>query len=267
ETKASLFLNYRQGIDFFHQFDGTIAYGRQMVSSRLDREFLYLQNSLSLGPELSLYESTELELNDITNGVVKGALKLSNTLFSINYYPVQCFTSCHRYDASRSVYLFETMKTMSDTLFDKNILQGFRGNVTFRLPYFITLSTNGTFRTRKGSTRDSYNLGTSLRMSDILGTDINAGVRYARIVGEFSDGNNYTIDFDRTFFYALSASLRYDYYQYTITSLKQTYTTQTATANLYYRISKMWYTSLSVDGIFDTTMNSYRVYAEVGMRF
>jgi hypothetical protein len=159
------------------------------------------------------------------------------------------------------------MKSISDTLFDKNILQGFRGNVTFRLPYYITLSTNGTFRIRNGSARDAYNVGTSLRMSDMLHTDINAGVRYARIVGEFSDGNNYTIDVDRTFFYELSVSLRYDYYQYTIASLKQTYTTQTATANLYYRMSKMWYTSLSMDGVFDTTMNSYRIFAEIGMRF
>ena len=267
DTKASFFLNYRQGIDFFHQFDGTIAYGRQMVSSRLDREFIYLQNSLSLGPELSLYESTELELNDITNGVRTGALRLSNTFFTVNYYPVQWLTTSIGYDASRSVYLFESMKTISDTLIDKKILQGFRGSVTFRLPYFITLSTNGTYRTRSGNTRDAYNLGTSLRMSDILNSDVNAGVRYARIVGEFSEGNNYTVDFDRTFFYALSVSLRYDYYQYTIVSLKQTYTTQTATANLYYRLSKMWYTSLSMDGVFDTTMNSYRVFAEIGMRF
>jgi hypothetical protein len=49
--------------------------------------------------------------------------------------------------------------------------------------------------------------------------------------------------------------------------LKQTYTTHTATINSSYRFSKTLYSSLAVDGIIDNTMNSLRVYAEVGIRF
>jgi hypothetical protein len=266
-TKGSLFLNYRSGQDFFHQYDGTIAYGRQMVSSSLDREFLYLQNSLSLGPELSFYESTEIELNDISNGKRSGAFKLSNTFLSVNYYPTRWFSANLGYDAARSVYLFETMKSFSDTLFDKNLLQGYRGSVTVRLPYYISLSANATYRTKKGDARDSYNLGSTFRISDILGSEVNSSLRYSRIVGVFSDGNNITADIDRTLFSNISTSLRYDYYKYTISSLHQTYTTHTISANVYYRISRMLYSTLAIDDVIDATLNSYRVYAEVGVRF
>lgn len=267
DKKGAVFVNYRYGADFLHQYDGTIAYGRQLVESNLDREFLYLQNSVTLGPELSLYESTEIELNEINNGKRSSAFNLSNTFLSVNYYPNTWLSTNVGYDATRSIYLFETMKAIPDTLFDKNIMQGFHGSATVRLPYFISVSGNATFRTKKGDARDAYTLGGTARISDIAGSEINAGIRYANITGVYSDGSNITFDVDRTFFSLLSVALRYDYYKYTILSLHQTYTTQTATVNANYRISRMLYSALTFDSVFDATMNSYRVFAEVGIRF
>ncbi len=37
-TQGSLFVNYRTGPDVFHYYDGTLAYGRQMVNNTLDRD-------------------------------------------------------------------------------------------------------------------------------------------------------------------------------------------------------------------------------------
>jgi hypothetical protein len=159
------------------------------------------------------------------------------------------------------------MKTISDTLFDKNFMQGFRANATVRLPYFISISGGMVYRTKKGDARDAKTFDGSVRMSDVLGTEIGIGVRYAKIVGVYSDGNNVTFDIDRTFFYSLTTSLRYDYYSYRILSLRQDYATHTATASVNYRISRMFYASLSADGVIDKTMNSARVFAEIGVRF
>jgi hypothetical protein len=250
-----------------HQYNGTIAYGRQMVQGNLDREFLYVQNFLMLGSELSVYESSEIELNEITNGVKQRTLKLSNTFLSVNYYPVEWLSTNVGYDGSRSVYLFETMKSFSDTLLDKNLMNGYRAGATVRLPYFMSLSGNLSYRTKKGDARDARTLSGSYRISDILGTEIGAGIRYADIIGVYSNGKNFTLDMDKTFFYKLSLSMRYDYYKYTVLTLKQTYTTHTATVNSSYRFSRALYSSLAVDGIIDNTMNSLRVYAEIGIRF
>ena len=221
----------------------------------------------SLGSNLSIYESSEMDLDDITNGVRSSAFRLSNTFLSFNYYPLPWLSTNIGYDGTRSVYLFETMKMISDTLFDKNFMQGIRGQVTFRLPYYISLSGGVVYRTKKGDARDAKTFDGSARMSDILGTEISAGIRYAKIIGVYSDGNNFTVDFDRTFFYSLTASVRYDYYSYKILTLQQEYSTHTATASINYRISRMLYSSLSADGVVDKTMNSIRVFAEIGMRF
>ncbi|MFZ4619400.1 MAG: hypothetical protein ACOYNS_02500 [Bacteroidota bacterium] len=267
ETKGAFFISAKVGPDILHQYSGTFAYGRQMVQGNLDREFLYFQNFLMMGSEFSVYQSSEVELNDINNGVKEKTFKLSNTFLSVNYYPVDWLSTNVGYDGSRSIYLFETMKSFSDTLLDKNIMNGYRAGATFRLPYFMSISGNVSYRTKKGDARDSYTLSGSYRISDIMGSEIGADVRYADIVGVYSNGKNFTVDLDKTFFYKLSLALRYDYYNYTILSLKQTYTTHTATINSSYRFSRSLYSSLAVDGILDNTMNSLRVYAEIGIRF
>ncbi len=131
----------------------------------------------------------------------------------------------------------------------------------------MSLSGNVSYRTKKGDARDARTISGSYRISDIMGSEIGADVRYADIIGVYSEGKNFTVDVDRTFFYKLSVALRYDYYRYSILSLKQTYTTHTATVNSSFRFSRSLYSSLAVDGILDNTMNSLRIYAEIGYRF
>ena len=267
DRRGAFVVNYRSGPDFLHQYEGTIAYARQLFEGKLDREFFYLQNLATLGPQVNLYQSAELETQEISNGVRSTSPKISNTFLSVNYYPLQWLSANIGYDASKTVYLFESMKTTPDTLMDKFYLQGYRANVTFRLPYSMVMSANGAFRSRKDDPRDSRTLGGSFRISGVAGSEFNVGVRYMNIRGVYNDGSNATIDVDRTFFYAMSVALRFDYYTYTLLVNDQRYNTYTATANINYRISRELYSSLNFDRVWDSTMNSYRIYVEAGIRF
>ena len=267
DHRGALFLNYRSGEDILHQYDGTIAYARQLFEGRLDREFFYLQNLASIGTEWNIYQTAEIETQEINNGVRKFSPNLSNTFFSVNYYPLSWFSANIGYDASTTVYLFETMKATPDTLIDRNYLDGYRLNATFRLPYSISLSANGTYRTKKGDPRDSRTLGGTLRMSAVAGSEYNTSVRYMNIRGVYSNGDNITVDVDRTFFYALTTAARFDYYRYVLLSAGQSYTTYTATANVNYRITRSLYSSMNFDRVWDPTLNSYRFYLELGVRF
>jgi len=104
-------------------------------------------------------------------------------------------------------------------------------------------------------------------MSGIAGSEFNAGVRYMDIKGVYYDGKNATLDVDRSFLYSLSVALRFDYYTYTLLSNSQTYNTYTATGNINYRITREIYSALNFDRVWDSTMNSYRIYLEAGIRF
>ena len=266
-TKGSLFVNYRTGPDVFHYYDGTLAYGRQMVDNKLDREYVYLQNTFAVDPTLSFYESSEIELDEIANGAIKPAFNLSNTIVSANYSPLEWFCANLGYDATRQVYLFQTMKTNSDSLFDKNLLQGYRATVTFHLPLSMTLSENASYRAKQDTIRDAHTLTTAFRVVDIFDSGFNPGIRYSSIIGEYSTGSDLAFDLDRTFYDNIDVSLRYDYSNASIALLRQTYTTKTITASVYYAISRMWYASLTLDDVIDATLGDYQGLVEIGIRF
>lgn len=266
-TRTAFFLNYHSGSDFFHQYDGTIAYGLQMVGGNLDRNFLYAQNSISLGTKLYLYETSEIDLSSLSNGVRKSTLNFSDTYFSANYYPAEWLFANIGYDASRNIYLFQSMKNIPDSLIDRNILQGYRASVTAHLTDVITVSANATLNTSSEFSRDEHTLGGSTRAGDILSTGINAGVQYLGIVGEYTNGHDFSADIDRMFFDRLSITFRYDVYSISVSTLQQTYVTHTLSGFLNYDFSSRIYSSVEVDDVIDATMNSINASAEIGFRF
>jgi hypothetical protein len=266
-TKGSFFLNYHNGPDIFHQYDGTIAYGRQMVGSNLDRQFIYLQNSLSLGSRLMMYESSEIELNDIANGVRTSAFKFSNSFLNVNYQPADWLSANLGYDALRTVYLFETMKAIPDSLIDRNLNQGFRASATVYLPMSMTVSADARYGSRQGGYRDSHSFGGSIRTYDMVGSDIDGGVRYTNFVGAFSDGDNVSLDLDRSFGQNLTAELRFEYNKYHIPLFQQLYITRTALADIFYQLSSTWFMSINGEYLYDPTMTSFQFYGELGFRF
>jgi hypothetical protein len=267
DRRGAFFVNYHTGSDFLHLYDGTIAYARQLYEGRLDREFFYVQNLAAFGPEINLYHSAEIETQQISNGVRTTSPKLSNMFLSVNYYPLDWLAANAGYDASETVYLFESMKSFSDTLLDKFYLQGYRANATLRLSNSIVMSVNGAFRSRKDDPRAARTLGTSFRFNGIGGSDYNAEVRYMNLHGVYNNGADATLDVDKTFFTSLTVALRLDYYTYTLLTNDQTYKTYTATADIYCMISRNLYSSLNFDSVWDSTMNSYRIYVEVGIRW
>jgi hypothetical protein len=192
---------------------------------------------------------------------------MTNTFATVNVTPIQWLSLNLGYDASRSIYLFETMKSLPDTLFDNNLLHGYRLNFSVRLPASVTVGGTATYRSQSGDSRTSRTISGYGRISNLLQTELNGSVRYASISGIFSDGKDLTIDVDRTLFSLLSVSLRYDRYAYTLLRTDQRYLTSTLTLNASGRLSRSLYSVLAVDRVWDSSGDSYRLYAEMGLRF
>ncbi len=114
------------------RWDATVAYGKQWYEGKLDRDFLYIQNTARLGLDLFLYQSTEVDLHVVEAGVPT-KLQLTNTFVTVSYVPLSWLSASAGFDAARNIYLLESMKTYPDSLFD-HTLKGYRGSVrsTFR---------------------------------------------------------------------------------------------------------------------------------------
>ena len=267
QQKVAAFVNCSWGGEVFRQSDITFAYGQQLYQGKLDRDFLYLQTSARFGSEVSLYQSSEIDLHKISAGTRSGALRVTNTFVTLSYSPVSWLNSTGGYDATRNVYLFESMKSIPDTLLDKKLQQGYRAGATVRLPYNVALFGTANFRLKRGTTRSARTLGGGVRVSDIARTQLNAGVQYSSIMGVYTEGNDVTVDVDCWMSTVMSLSLRIDRYAYTLLTQSDRLVTTTAGANVNYRISRSWYCVFNIDQVWDSTRNSQRIYFELGVHF
>jgi len=267
QQKVAGFINFSWGGDVFRPHDVTIAYGRQLNKGKLDRDFLYLQGSTRLGSDLNIYASSEFDFHKINAGIKSNDFRLTNMFLSVSYRPLNWLSTTAGYDAARNIYLFETMKEIPDTLLDSRLQQGVRVGVTFRFPLNIALSGTANVRVKQADTRNARTLGAGLRISDIARSEFNVGAQYSDIRGLYTEGKDMTFDLDRWFSSTMSAALRFDRNRYTVMAQDSRFVTSTASMILNYRISRSWYSVLSVDRVWDTVGNSIRVYCEIGIHF
>ncbi len=267
QQRGIVFASYGWGDVFANRTDVTLAYGRQLHEGRFDRDFLYLQGSSHLSSSLMLYESSEIDLHTIENGIRSGAFNLTNTFASVSYFPTDWLTVNGGYDATRAIYLFDSMKSIADSLINRELQQGFRGGVSFRLPLRLTASFDGTYRAKTADTRDSRSLSGSLRSYSIMGTPLSLGARYSRILGAYTDGRDISADADFWVGGSISLNARLDQYVYDLVGTPQVYKTTTLTGMINWSITRKWYSMVSFDQVWDTSLDSQRIFFELGMRF
>jgi hypothetical protein len=261
------FLAYHQGESFFDSYDASAAYVRQTVDGNLDREFLSVQNILAIGTNFSAYGSADVELKRMTHGVISAHPFVSSTLVFVNYVPTPWLSTNFGYDGTRSVYLFESMKSVSDSLFHEALSHGFRLNGTVRLGTRYTLTTEASVRSNAVDGGSSHTLGGGIRITDILSSRVFGSFRYRTVGGSFLSGSQSTIELGRSFSQRVDILLHYDSRSYTVDRLKQTYTTQTFSGNADLWISRHLYGALGADYVLDNTMNGFHYFLECGFRF
>lgn len=266
QQKAALFVNYAWGPDVFRTSDITLAYGQQRYNGRIDRVFMYLQSAARFSQTLSLYESSEFDLETMDHAVRKKTFQPTNAFISMSYSPNSWLNTSIGYDATRTLYLLESMSAIPDTLLDKELHQGVRINASVRAPLNIVFLGNASYRGEGGGGRGAHTLGGGFRISDIAQSSFNVGAQYEDIHGLFTKGSDVTFDLDRWVAMFMLFSLRYDRYSYTLLSDGSAHAITTASLNFNCSISRKWYTVLSLDQIWDNALRNQRVFVEIGMR-
>jgi len=267
KQKAGGFLSYGWGGSVFTSSEITLAYGKEMVKGRLDRDYLYLRSRLRLASNLFFYQSTELDMHQMENGAPVSKLGFTNSYVSVTYYPLQWLSLSGGYDATRVVYLFETMKSIADTLVDQSLKQGLRGSASVRLPLNIVLNAGGTVRPASGSNPQAHTFGGGIRIADIGRSGISVGGQYTRIGSRYTNGVDLTADLSWWMSDALSGSLRIDRYQYTVYAESTPLRTVTGSVNVSYRFTRSLYAMVYLDQVWDSIQNMQRWYLECGIHF
>ncbi len=267
QQKGAFFAHYGWEGERFTRWDATIAYGRQWFNGKLDRDFLYVQNSARLGTDLFLYQSSEIDMHVMENGARVNKFRLTNTYATLSYVPASWLSVSAGFDATRNIYLLESMKSIPDTLFDHTLREGYRAALSIRIPMNIILTTTGRYRPATETERKSWSLGGGARIIDLAGTGINLGGQYNKLVSVYTDGKDLTFDADDWITRDICLTLRYDRYAYTVTSVASRYVSTTGTANVQWRLSRTLFLMLNYDKVWDSLRDSERLMGEFGVRF
>jgi hypothetical protein len=174
------------------------------------------------------------------------------------------------YDASRRVEFLETEKTLRDSLLDRDLRQGFRGSVFFRLPLNIALSLLGGYRVPAGGSPMGYSAGSGLRLSDIGGSGISLGGQYMRVRSPYTDGSDITGDLEYAPTGSLLLSLRWNQYAFALLGVDDQdgrVTIGTLTGSASWNVTRGWYVTLFVDRVRESDRLLYRVFMETGYHF
>jgi hypothetical protein len=267
QQKAAAFANFTWGGRGIRESDVTVAYARQMKNGILDRDYLYLQGSIRTIPGFNLYQSAELDLHRMENGHQKQAVALTNTYVSMSYIPVEWLSLATGYDATRNIFLMETMKDIPDTLRDEQLHQGLRGYLIVRLPQRVSISGGFHRRFPAGTIPGGSTVTGSVHIYDIARTSLSAVVRYARINGVYAEGNDIAVEVDRWFSPSLSIALKLDRYDHVLKSIQLPLVTWTAGMTVGWRVMGRVYTSLSAEYFREEKVQTVRGYLEAGVQF
>lgn len=268
--KLAGFLNYAWGEGPTLRGGTTLAYGQQMLRGVLDRNFLYLQNSTAFSTVLFLYQSTEVDLHRRDGEGHKADFRLTNTFFTLSYQPLHWLSANLGYDASRRIEFLESEKSIADSLLDRDLRQGFRGSVYFRLPMNIALSALGGYRLAAGGQPAGYSAGSGLRISDLAGSGVSVGGQYLRVKSPYTDGNDITGECEFAPTGSVLLSLKWNQYAFIPLGLdtgEGRIVISTVTGSASWNVSRGWYVTIFGDRVRESERLLYRVFAEAGYHF
>ena len=263
--KGAFFTNFAWGKDVFTRSDVTLAYGQQTYQGKFDRDFLYTQGYIRPAETVSLYHSAEFDLHDLAGNERVSRFHLSNGFLTLTYMPLSWLNVNAGYDATRPIYLFESMKNLPDSLFSRQIQEGIRGGVSIRLPQNILLMENVSYRPT--ANQRAQTLTSSLRMGNIAASGIDGGVSFTTTKGIYTTGTDLALDFSRWFWQSMGLTARLDRYVYTISGTDLRLRTTTGSLGANAMLSRAVYLMLTYDQVWDSLRNTQRVYFECGMRF
>jgi len=155
-SKYGVFVAYERGSFATRRIASTLAYSGSTAEGTINRDFAYIQNTLSFARRVSIYQSTEVDLNRGWRRDATGkSVSFSNTYVNANAQVTRWLGLDANYDARRNIRDFRTHDS-PDSLFDDALSTGYGAGLTLSFPGNVRLRTNAGLRRREnedGSTR------------------------------------------------------------------------------------------------------------------
>jgi hypothetical protein len=248
--------------------ENTISAFNQTNDFKTDRRFLYFQHTNSLIKNIFLFGSAEVDLFKIADSLAQNDFSLTGLFFSARYSPAREFSLNVSYDARRNVIYYETFKSLSQTILENELRQGFRARASFRPITNLFFSLQYGYRNRKGDLKASTNYGANLGYSKIPLIESTVNINFNRISSSYVDGYVYSANLSKSI-YSLSSDLSLGFRK-TIYNFSNGANQLEENSILFdYSINafRPFSFSFSYEGIFESTHSYGRILFDVTTRF
>ncbi|MDW3192919.1 MAG: hypothetical protein R8G66_11160 [Cytophagales bacterium] len=162
-----------------NSFDFTVGLLEQKNGNAIDRRYVYVQGTASLGYGFSLFSSAEMDLYTLNSDLTQGGNRLTNFHISANYRLNKMVRFSANYDTRKQIIFYETFQTNLERLIaDDEARQGIRARVTIRPFKRVTLGAayGKRYQNNMANASDNYNLFGSIRNMPVIGGVISANL-------------------------------------------------------------------------------------------
>jgi hypothetical protein len=263
--KVALFTQYMASGSASFVFSS--AYSRTYFHSGLDREAVSAQvNAFSLA-NLFVYASTEVDLRKKSGDQLILSPSLTSLFVNVNYRIAQALTVGVGGDASRSVFVFSSIRSIPDSLLERSLRSGMNVSFSLFLPGGFSVSNTYAPRTSKSAFGRDYSNNSSIGIANILSTGIGIRSNINVNANDYTDSFGYGFNLQRHFADLLDLTLRYQEYKYTVKQISQRDRSRTFGADLLLTLSRRLGVLASYDRLLGYGADSHSLFTELTVRF
>jgi len=193
---SGAFINFDGGDYSALHYSSTSGAGVSMVKWQVDRPFIFLEDNISYGRRLALYESAQFDDPKGHPATSSPGAGLARSFFNVRLQPFS------RVELNLNHVYFRDIPTFDPTLIgtgllDKFLFQGFTVGARVEVVKEVWISTNLGRSSRSGDTNSSLNEMFGLTLGQLPWLRLRADAHYARFNSSFGSGSYESVTLSR----------------------------------------------------------------------
>lgn len=265
-SKLGAYVHYMHAFSQTVKSNSTLAFSGQYLNGNIDREFVYLQNDVTLGSRVYVYQNAEFGINRSDLSRRQSTLEISNIYLMTRIRPLRTVSVTASYDARKNVFLVQTYKAIPDSLFDDALRQGLRGDISWRVTRQLTLSAGSSVRTRKGDSQKTWLHSAGFYYYNLFETQINVNFRAFSTHTPYTTARSYSTSVSRQF-HRLYSSVSLRTYDYELRGRSEKYGRFSAGLDISYDLTRRLFATAQYEYSTGKDEKADRLFLELSYRF
>lgn len=248
-------------------YSGNIAAIGQYQHSQIDREFIYVQNSVRFARMANWFLTGEIDLDRKDRSIARKSAELSSFNTSLRLRPWSWLTVTSRFSARKNVKYFESHASIPDSLFNDQMRSGWFNSIYVNLLRKYSFQLGHNYRSREEGRKASQIVSISGSARGV--------VPYVRSLrGTVSLLSNEQVDAVRSRISAASTLMKridiygeYEWYRYRFAGVGDPNIRHTVTGEADFRFRKRLYLSALLEYSRESDLTTITLFGEVSYRF